>query len=396
MKLIGNVSGWLVLAVILNCFSLVVRSQTTDYSFRKALSDKAGFGPTDISALDDGKLIVKTLTTNDKEVVAIVGIIRIKDLPSTSMSDFRSSITQRDNKTVRAGGKFSDPPTDQDLKDLDLEEKDLEALKKCVVGDCDMNMSAESIRQFGMVDWDSSDRKPVVNQLFRSVLLRYALDYSSGGDRTLGEYENRKKNVDLPEVHRSLLANSLFVADLSPELNKYLGGYPTASLKGAESELYWSTINFGLKPAIALTHTIAYDGSRAGLRQYFVANKQIYASRYLDASLSFSMLISFGSSESGGYLIFTDRSMSDALGGILGGVARSVVENEAIERVKGVLSSAELRLISGPNRSAGPDPDITDSHNDAVPFYRNPIVIVAVSIAIAVIVFFLLRRRGRQ
>ncbi|MBK9766738.1 MAG: hypothetical protein IPP63_06815 [Chloracidobacterium sp.] len=120
MKLIGNVSGWLVLAVILNCFSLVVRSQTTDYSFRKALSDKAGFGPTDISALDDGKLIVKTLTTNDKEVVAIVGIIRIKDLPSTSMSDFRSSITQRDNKTVRAGGKFSDPPTDQDLKDLDL------------------------------------------------------------------------------------------------------------------------------------------------------------------------------------------------------------------------------------------------------------------------------------
>ena len=368
---------------------------------RKLLIERVLFQPADLIQLDEGKIVVKAIPTKDKQIVSVFGIVRLADISAVSMDAFRASLTQRGNKAMKGGAKFSEPPVIDDLNDLELVEKDFKVLRKCVPGDCDLNMSAESIKKLGAeIDWNAPDHKERVTAMLRDMLFRYVSDYAAGGDRSLGSYSNRKEPVDLAVSHRMLLTDSLFANDLSPEVVGYFTDFPNRQLNGAASEMHWSTVDFGLKPAITLTHTLAFDGSQNGVRRFVVANKQIYASRYLDASLSFTMLVGTGANEPGGYLIFTDRSQSDALDGLLSGVARSVVEREAVEKVKGVLQNAELRLIAGnkPSEPAEGTPDGPSIGSQLVGWFRQPIgIVVLLTIAgAAIFAFFRSIQKGRQ
>ena len=394
-----NLSVSIAFAFVLTCVcSLDVQTQVTGDAFRKRLVEKALFLPSEQKELDEGQIVVKALPTKNKQIVSVLGVIRLKDISAVSMDDFRASLAQRRNKTMTGGGKFSEPPAADDLKDLELKDKDFKVLKKCSVGDCDMNMSAEMIRKFTIdVNWNADDHKERATALFREMLLGYVNGYTANGDVNLGNYANRKETVDLAAAHKSLLTNSLFLDDLSPEVYGYLAGFPAKQLGGMSSEMHWSTIDFGLKPAITLTHSVAFDGSQNGVLRFIVANKQIYASRYLDASLSFTILMGTGANEPGGYLIFADRSQSDALDGLLSGVARSVVEKEAVEKVRDVLQNAEIRLIAG-NKQSEPDagtPDGPSIGNQIVEWFRQPIGII-VLLALAGIAIFSLSRVKRN
>jgi len=358
---------------------------------RKLLTEFAFFQPDDLRELDAGKVVVKAIPTKDKQVVSVVGAVRLNDISAVSMDAFRASLTQRNNKEMKASGKFRLPPTIDDLNDLELEEKDYKVLKKCSIGDCDMNMSAEMIRKFSSeVDWNADDHKERASALFREMLLRYVNNYAVSGDSQLGLYANRKEVVDLSDAHRSLVTNSIFLNDISPEIYQYFAEYPKKQLAAASSDMLWSTVDFGLKPAITLTHTVAFDGTQNGQRRFIVANKQIYASRYLDASLSFTILVGNGTKETGGYLIFADRSQSDALDGMLSGLARGVVEKEAIEKVKLMLQNAELRLIEA---GKGRKDESTIETGGTFGFLSSPMFIAVIVAILGAMLFVILRRR---
>lgn len=358
---------------------------------RKLLVENALFQPAELKELDEGKVVVKAIPTKDKQVVSVVGAVRLNDISAVSMEAFRASLTQRNNKEMKASGKFSLPPAGDDLKGLELEDKDYKVLKKCSVGDCDMNMSAEMIRKMNAdIDWNAAGHKERAVGLFSEMLLRYVSNYTASGNGLLGQYANRKEVVDLAAVHKSLLTNSILLNELSPEIYGYFAEYPKKQLAGADSEMLWSTVDFGLKPAITLTHTVAFDGTQNGQRRFIVANKQIYASRYLDASLSFTMLVGNGTNETGGYLIFADRSQSDALDGMLSGLARGVVENEAIEKVKLMLQNAELRLIEA---GKGKNDESAIETGGTFGFLSSPMFIAVIVAILGAMLFVILRRR---
>lgn len=364
---------------------------------RKLLIDIALFQPAELKELDEGKVVVKAMPTKDKQIVSVLGIVRLANISALSIDEFRSSLTQRGNKAMIGGGKFSVPPVLNDIKDLELTEKDFKVLRKCAIGDCDMNMSAEMIKRIASeIDWNAADHKDRAANMFREMLLNYVSNYAAGGDDSLGKYSNRKELVDLAVSHRTLLSDSIFLNDLSPEIVKYFEEYPKKQLDGASSEMHWSTVDFGLKPAVTLTQTVAFDGSKNGIRLFIVANKQIYASRYLDASFSFTALVGTGANEPGGYLLFVDRSQSDALDGLLSGVARSVVETEAVEKVRAVLQNAELRLIAlttkvEPDASIVNDPTTIDKF---VEWISKPVVMIVLLTIAGAAIYFLSRSRS--
>ena len=51
------------------------------------------------------------------------------------LESFRESMTKKNDAAILEIGRFSDTPTHADLQTLTFEERDIEDLKRCVVGE---------------------------------------------------------------------------------------------------------------------------------------------------------------------------------------------------------------------------------------------------------------------
>ena len=336
--------GLLLSALVIIC-SLPHQAQVSSEQFRKILADKAGFEAVDFSALDNGETVVKPLRVKDKKQVAACGIVRLQNGPEISMAIFRDSLTQKTNTSRLAGGEFSTPPNFEDLESLKLQDGDIEDLKRCVVANCDLRMSAAMIKRMQTeVDWNSPDPKTQASQLYKQMLVDYVGDYLKRGDQALMQYDSRKVPVRLSDDYRKLLDESLFIKEFAPELARYLRDFPRSGLSDVENTLNWSIVTFGLDPIINITHTANYS-RQTNSPLVLIANKQIYSSRYIDSSLALTLLVTIPTANGGDtYLIFSDISRSNVLDGAFGGVKHRLVENEATAKVADVLNRARLRF----------------------------------------------------
>lgn len=368
-------------------FSQTADGQLVEKDLRKVIGIDA-WSPEELGALEKGEPVVRSLETKEKQELAAVGVVRISNLPSISMSAFRNSLSQKQTDEKIAGGRFSDPPTPEDLRDLTLEPDTITQLQKCTVRKCDLNLPAQMIRRFEEeVNWNSPDANAVASQLIREMLLGYVRDYTSRGNAALGRYDNRRTSVDLEASHRLLLSSSGLIRDLAPEFVDYLAKFPVNKLENVDSDINWSVIDFGLKPSITLSHTAAYSQRTAGDEQLFLASKQIYSSRYLDSSLTFTLLLRIPTAYGvDTYLIFSDRSRSDALDGPLGGIARDVVRKESLERIRTLLDKAHLRLLAAGNSKNETDHDAHPTEADSAGWVKR---ILQNRIAAAVLVVFI-------
>ena len=322
-------------------------AQVLEGDLRKIIGIHA-WSPEEQNALEQGEIVVRSLETAEKQELAAIGILRIRNLPAISMDKFRASLSQKNNEERMSGGRFSDPPTADDLGTFELETEAIDQLKKCSVGKCDLNLSAEMITRLQReIDWTSPEAKAAASRLVTEMLVAYARGYLVHGDSALGTYDNRRKTVELGQSHRSLLSSSSHINFLAPEFVDYLGKFPGVKLRDVESSLHWSVVDFGLKPSITISHAAAYTQTRGEYTQLFIASKQIYSSRYLDSSLTFTLLLRV-LTETGvdSYLVFVDRSRSDALEGPLGGFARGIVKKESLTRIRTLLDKAQLRLLA--------------------------------------------------
>ena len=146
-------------------------------------------------------------------------------------------------------------------------------------------------------------------------------------------------------VYCELLKELPLLDDFGRGLRQYLYEFPAGTLSGVRNELHWSAVDFGLNPTVTLTHAVAFTNGIAGNDSHFVLTRQFYSTRYLDASISLTALLRIPNGEAvESYIVFTDRSRSDALGGVLGAVARTAVEAEAVDRVRRLLETSSARL----------------------------------------------------
>lgn len=345
-----------VLSVFVAASAHAVAAQLSTAEFQKILRAEAGFADDDFSELERGKTVVKLLPVEDEREVAVFGIVRLPVAPGISLSEFQNSLTQRNNKSVLEYGRFAKPPAAEDLQSLTLEKGDIEALKKCSVGNCNLKLPAAMIKRVRTeVDWNAPDFELPATQLFRRMIFEYVQDYAARGNEALLTYENRKKPLGLEAEHRELLASLRFIKSIAPELAGYLQNFPRLELAGAENDLYWSKVKFGLKPIVTVNHTTAYSRQTRRLPQYLVVTKQIYASRYVDSSLALTMLLhtSENEADSAAYILFTNHSRSDALDGLFSGFKRGVVKQEAVERVKDLLRQTKMRLANRATDQSG-------------------------------------------
>ena len=114
-----------------------------------------------------------------------------------------------------------------------------------------------------------------------------------------------------------------------PEFQKYLEEFPQARPESAsivEDFLYWSKEDFGLKPVTSVTHVTIYKRSHGhcfGRDHRFERN--LWQPLLQIVSRTDGIYTSSGSDPPRTYLIYVNRSRTDALRGLFPGLKRSLL-----------------------------------------------------------------------
>ncbi len=103
-----------------------------------------------------------------------------------------------------------------------------------------------------------------------------------------------------------------------------------------------------MKPVISVTHVTIYPaGTDVRRGSTFIASKQIYASHYFDASLALTMVTpACLEDECGVYLTYVNRSRTDLGSGLMGTMARSIIQRRLSDGMEDTLADLKERLES--------------------------------------------------
>jgi hypothetical protein len=312
--------------------------QTSTAELQQLLRNKAAFDETDFAALHRGEAIVKLAPVQQKREVAVSGLVSLRANADEFLRSYRESLTQKSNAAVLEIGSFGAMPALADLQNLTLEAQDIDDLKECVVGDCEIKLSAAMIERFARdINWQAPDYAQQVTQLFRTMLLEYVQDYRARGDAALIEYSDKKDGVRLADEQQA-------ISRVSGYLNDVLGSTPQGSseLRPLEDFIVWSKIKFGLKPVIAINHVTIYKRDQELGPQVLTVSKQIYANHYFNSSLALTGFVTVAGPTS--YLVYENRSTADGLEGPFSKIKRGIVEKKALEGLRGILEHSKVKL----------------------------------------------------
>jgi hypothetical protein len=317
------------------------------------LRERVQLSPEQITAVQHGKAFAKILPTSNPSDIFVLGVVYIHAKPGAYLQ-FMRDVSRRKTVTGYLGaGEFNTLPTVGDLDGLFLDRDDIEDLKKCRPGDCELQLPEESMEVArASIQWNSPNVTEQVTQLAKRGIIRLLKEYGEGGDRALQTYRDKHDPVPPAEQFASLLSHLELFPEYLPDLNRYLLQYPNSRPEEAQDFFYWEKVNFGLKPTMRVNHGIIYRTSGPGA-VHVLAIKQLYASHYFQTALDLSFCVpsSKVSGEDGFYLITVKGSRQAGLTGVKGGLMRKVVVTRTRESMERGLNSIREKLEdrTGPN-----------------------------------------------
>lgn len=319
-------------------------AQNSISEFHQILREKAAFTETDFAALQQGQTVVRLMPILNKREVAVGGLTSLRVPADVFLQSYRESMAQRSNPAILEIGRFSHLPMPADLETLTFEDRDIEDLKECAVGDCKIKLSARMIERLHQeIDWQAPDYRIQAAHLLKQMLLEYVRDYLARGDSALIEYHDQPGEVRLTQEHDALIAAPGYINNLLAEFREDLKD-SKSQVSLVENTIVWSKIKFGLKPVIALNHIMVYQRAHASGPQVLVASKQIYANHYFDSSLALTAFVNIPGANPGSFLLYENRSRADGLDGPFSKIKRGIIENKAVSGLKTILDSSKANL----------------------------------------------------
>jgi hypothetical protein len=236
-------------------------------ALRHYLKETIGYSDGDWRDILQGKAVAKNLDTPEAVDVSIFGAVRVRGRSKDLADQIRDIDVFERKLNVIGVGKFSDPPRLGDLDGLELTAQDVQDLKNCRPGHCELQLSAKAMARFdAAVDWEDGNASAQANRIYREMMFDALRDYRVGGVDTLGTYDDRKPPTPISEeVHG--LANPLDTPMPIPDLTRFLRDYPRGQLDGAESLFYWNMGEFGMKPTTRLNQIVIQPFADAGRRR---------------------------------------------------------------------------------------------------------------------------------
>jgi hypothetical protein len=252
----------------------------------------------------------------------------------------------RENPYVLASQRLSSPPQLSDFDRLALDDEDLADIQRCSPGRCGLKLSGNEIRELhAVISAARADWKPALQSAFRQVLLRRVLAFTVGGQAGLSDIWDKKRPVAAAAAFAPLLEHSAFLAE-RPDLASRLPRCTSSPGLATEAFMYWSKERLGGRAVIIVTHVVLVNGGAGGRPPLLMIGTQVYASHYLDASLTVTAFVEEQPS-SRAYFIYFHRSSVDLLGGFWGPLARSIIESTIRKDGPALLRGVGARLAIG-------------------------------------------------
>lgn len=322
---------------------MAMRAMLAVTCFPLMLSLTAG----DYTKLDAGEALVELLPAQSKEV-AVRAATKIDAHPGHLVQWTRRIEEIKNGRYVPAIGRFSDPPRLGDLDALSLDDEDLTDLRRCRPGKCGVKLSdAEIARMREAIAAAGVEWKTAAQQTFRTIVLARAARYLAEGHTPSVSYHDARKPVLLDSEFAAVASEVALAHPRLFPLTNYLSLYPQGYMPDVESFLYWSKESLGAKPIVSVTHVAMIESRDERIREALVAKKQVYASHYVLASLSFTA-ISASPDGMHRYLVYLNRSRSDVFDGIFGGFIRHTIARRLRAEAPQALQALRTRLESEP------------------------------------------------
>jgi hypothetical protein len=331
--------------VLLGVSAFTAKSQTRSFELYGFLQNNMYFSQEELSAMKSGEVVAKILDTTLTPEVAIFGIARINVTKDFFLQNYGNQVPFIENSSALELGKFSSPPTSSDLKALTLEQIDLEALKNCRPGNCEVKISTKNMEHFQKeIDWSAADHEELAAALFQQMLVEYVQAYLTGGDTALMEYDDKNYPIRLADQYNSLLKESPYLYVYVPELHKYLDQFPRGQLSDVENFIYWLKEDIGAKhPVVSVIHIAAYKPQEYEI-DLVVASKQIYASHYFEALLGLTALVNDPEgSVSEFYMLYLSRSRIDSSRKDFN-LLRSKIDKQIRRMLEGEMASVKTKM----------------------------------------------------
>ena len=308
-----------------------------------------GFSGSDLRKLDEGSSVIKGLDTRVNEELANVGAVFVDALPGTILDRFRDIERFEKGPGIPQIGRLSNPPRLEDLRSLTFTREDVEGLRDCRPGNCDVKLPEAAMQRFQHdVDWSSGDASEQANDVLRQMVLDLVVAYQRDGNASLGYYDDGKRPLPIAAEFRALLAATDPLPTPVPTLLAYLDSYPFGRPAGAEDFFYWTVVDFGLKLTIRVNHVALYPvaSRQASGVAHVIAIKQLYASHYFHTTLELRFLMDDdrSSTESGTSLISITRSRSDGMTGFKGFLLRPIIRRRSREAVRKYLEHVKRQV----------------------------------------------------
>ena len=335
-------AAWRLVAAVVVA-TVAILADDLDPRVRAVLTRYLRFTATELAELERGRVVKHGLDASAPGEVAVAGAVKVQVAKAVFLDRLRDIARFKRGPEVLQIGRFSNPPALSDLDRLTVDQGDFNP-RACRVGDCDVRLAADVIRRLPReVDLAAPDAQRRASIWFKQVLLEQVTAYVTGASR-MAEYDDGTRAIRPIQEFEGILAGSAAIDALAPGLRAHLRDFPAHRVPDAEDFLYWSKEKLGSSPFITVTHvTITCPAATLCV----IATKDVYSSRYMDASLAFSIASDVVGSTSALYLVYVNRSRANALKGFFSGLRRAIVERRARASLEENLRQIKIRLESG-------------------------------------------------
>jgi hypothetical protein len=310
-----------------------------------------GLDATDLRRVQDGLPVARTLDGGDAREVVAIGAIALPASRQAVVASLRDIMFTK-SAVVPQLGRFSAAPSAADLEALTIDASDLDDLRDCTAARCKIHLPAGIVSALERINGDSggaaADERRA--QLFKQFVADRTRAYLTQGRNTLAPYAQRT-GVSGPaaDIDSLLLASAPYL-DLAPAVARHLRELPGGN-PDVDDALYWTKEQFGLKPVIRVTHFVIGPVAPRGAEPIVAASLQLYASHYVDASLSVIVLLGGDGPGQDCHVVYVSRARMKATAGRFGGITRRIIESRAREALRRFLETLKARATRAPRES---------------------------------------------
>jgi hypothetical protein len=318
----------------------VSAAQDTDAARRAYLQAVGGFSNAEVRRVESGRPVTATLEGRDSTEVVTFGAIMLRATPDAVLNHIASLDTLRKGHGVMDVGNVANPPRPTDFGTLTIHPSELPSLSKCKPASCELQFPGWAIRRFqNEVAWRSPGASAQADALAREVAHQIATSYMTGGQHALAPYNDQEPSSRPGDEYTRMLADSQYLPAPFAALRGYLTSYPTGSLPGVTDQLFWSSVEVGLRPTTHISHMVVALKDALGPTTFPIAgvvvSKQLFATHYYSSTLEWHMVVSEPSRSDTSYLFYMARAWAHGMTGFKGRLVRPIVRGrlrDSIER----------------------------------------------------------------